>query len=235
MANEAKTQFFAAASHDLRQPLRAQSFFIEELERLEPAPAQNAVLQKLRLTNESLQQSFDSLLDISRLDASAVVVRKEAVAVDEVLAEVQMQFQEIAMRRGLRLRVVRSRMVVNTDRALSLRILSNLVENALRYTREGGVLLGSRRGANGLRLVVADTGAGIPAAHGDHIFEAFYRIPAELDGDTARGFGLGLAIVKRLAELLGHRLDMRSRPGRGTSFSLWLPIVADHTASIGVR
>jgi signal transduction histidine kinase len=221
-ANRAKSRFLAAASHDLRQPLHALNLLVAQL-RAEPAAAER---ERLTLRVESAVGSinglFDGLLDISKLDAGVVAADVTALPLQQVLDKVEATFAEDARARGLHLHVRPHAGWVHSDPVLLERILGNLVANALRYTRRGGVLVGCRRRGAGLRVEVWDTGIGIaPDKHRD-IFAEFYQVAPDgaLRGE---GLGLGLSIVSRLAQLLGHPVGLTSRPGRGSCFSVTLP------------
>ena len=223
-ANLAKSRFLAAASHDLRQPLHALNLLVAQL-RAEPTSAER---QRLTLRVESAVASinglFDGLLDVSKLDAGVVSATVVAFPLQEVLDRVEATFAESAHARGLHLHVRAHSAWVNSDPALMERILDNLVANALRYTRRGGVLVGCRRRAGKLRVEVWDTGIGIPPDKHEVIFAEFFQLApaATLHGE---GLGLGLSIVSRLCALLGHRVEVSSRPGRGSCFSVTLPEV----------
>ncbi|HYH22786.1 MAG TPA: MASE3 domain-containing protein [Azospirillum sp.] len=224
-ANAAKTRFLAAASHDLRQPVQALLLFAHALYgRLDGHPAR-ALVDTMRQALDALKTLLDGLLDISKLEAGVVVPKVQPFAVATLLDQLEAEYAPRMAEKGLRLRVVRSSAWVDSDPTLLLRILRNILENALRYTQSGGVLLGCRRGPGGgrLRLVVADTGPGIPRDRLDDIFEEFVQI-ANAERDRAQGLGLGLAIVKRLANLLDHPVDVRTAPGRGACFTVAAPL-----------
>ncbi len=223
-ANHAKSRFLAAASHDLRQPLHALNLLVAQL-RAEQTPAGR---ERLTLRVEgavaSINGLFDGLLDISRLDAGVVAADACAFPVQQVLDRVEATFAEDAHARGLHLHVRAHPAWVHSDRVLLERILDNLVANALRYTRQGGVLLGCRRRNGQLRVEVWDTGIGIAPDQHDAVFAEFFQVaPAGTLG--GEGLGLGLAIVSRLGQLLGHPVGVVSRPGRGSCFSITLPEV----------
>jgi signal transduction histidine kinase len=223
-ANLAKSRFLAAASHDLRQPLHALNLLVAQL-RAEPTPAERERLT-LRVENAtaSINGLFDSLLDISKLDAGVVTANVSAFPLQLVLDKVEAAFAEDARARGLHLHVRAHAAWVHSDPVLLERILDNLVANALRYTRRGGVLVGCRRRAGQLRVEVWDTGIGIPPDKHQAIFAEFYQV-APAGTLRGEGLGLGLSIVSRLGQLLGHRVEVASQPGRGSCFSLSLPEV----------
>jgi signal transduction histidine kinase len=220
-ANQAKSRFLAAASHDLRQPLHALNLLVAQL-RAEPTPAER---ERLTLRVESAVGSinglFDALLDISKLDAGVVTARVAACALQPVLDRVEATFAEDARARGLHLRVRPHAGWVRSDPVLLERILDNLVANALRHTRDGGVLVGCRRRGRTLRVEVWDSGIGIPPDKHEAIFAEFYQV-APADALRGEGLGLGLSIVARLGQLLGHDIGVASWPGRGSCFQVTL-------------
>jgi signal transduction histidine kinase/ActR/RegA family two-component response regulator len=221
-ANQAKSRFLAAASHDLRQPLHALNLLVAQL-RSDPTPADR---QRLTLRVESAVASinglFDTLLDISKLDAGVVTAQVSDFPIQQVLDRVEATFAADAQARGLALRVRQHAGWVRSDPVLLERIVDNLVANALRYTRRGGVLVGCRRCGEGMRVEVWDTGIGIAPDKHQAIFSEFYQVsPAgTLRGE---GLGLGLSIVARLCQLLSHGIGVASQPGRGSRFTIALP------------
>ncbi len=221
-SNVAKSRFLAAASHDLRQPLHAIGLFAGALgERVHDDETRDLVT-KIRRSTSALEEMFEGLLDISRLDVGAMEVSLTDVRLQPLLERVADDFQAPAAAKGLSLRVVPTRLVVRSDPAQVWRIVQNFVSNAIRYTDRGGVLVGCRRRGDAVRLDVVDTGRGIPSERRREIFEEFRRY----EDDPARaseGLGLGLSIVERLARLLGHRIGVTSTPGRGSIFSVTLP------------
>jgi signal transduction histidine kinase len=220
LANEAKTRFLAAASHDLRQPIHALGLFADQL-RASPLPAGSASLaERVVESAQHLATLLDALLDLSQLDGGAVPAEPRAVALQPLLARLARQYAPAAEAKGLALTAVPTRAWVHTDPLLLERILQNLLGNAVRYTAQGRVLLGCRRRGNEVELLVADTGCGIAAQHLPFVFDEFWRAGR---GAGDGGIGLGLAIVRRLAQLLGHRVWIESQPGRGTVARLRLP------------
>lgn len=225
-ANRDKSNFLAAVSHDLRQPMHAIGLFSATLKHRVSTPEQAELVQRIEDSVNALQIMFDELLNISRLDSGTLEPRLESCDLAAILKQAGQTFQPIAEQRNLRLRVRACPARVSCDAMLLGRIINNLTANAIRYTEQGGVLIGCRRRQSGWVIQVWDTGIGIAAEHLPHIFEEYYQI-----GNTARnrtqGIGLGLAIVQRIARLLGYPLDVRSRPGRGTVFSITVPISLD--------
>ncbi|WP_213957447.1 MULTISPECIES: hybrid sensor histidine kinase/response regulator [unclassified Variovorax] len=224
-ASAAKTRFFAAASHDLRQPLHALSINATTLEIL--AQRGNDVLLKeiSRGIGSALRQSsglLDTLLDISRLEAHSIEPRLAAHDIGTLLRAVHDEYAALAAQQSLQLQVdlPAETLWCLTDSDQLLRILGNLVNNAIKFTERGGVTLSARRGPRGHVLVqVADTGSGIPLDQRERVFEEFYQLD-NTPHDRAQGLGLGLAIVRRTAALLKHKLRLDSIPGRGTTFEL---------------
>jgi len=225
-AIEAKTRFLAAASHDMRQPVQALFFFAAALaERMEDDDGAREVLADLQGSLGSLSELLDALLDVSRIDAGMVKAEKSVVALGAVLARVATEMAPVARAKGLRLRMVPTGLSADSDPALLARMLRNLVQNAIRYTERGGVLLGCRRRGAAVHLEVWDTGIGISAENIGLIFEEFFQV-GNHERDRRRGLGLGLAIVSRLARMLDHTVSVDSRPSRGSRFSVVLPLSA---------
>jgi signal transduction histidine kinase/CheY-like chemotaxis protein len=244
VANRAKTQFFTAASHDLRQPLHAMGLFAEALrQRIEPAAGVSApapdgprartshepdVAQLVHSINESvdaLDGLFSELLDITRIDSGGIEVRPEHFAFADILRGLRLHYEPAAFEKGLALRLRGGHHVVHADPLLVTRVLRNLVSNAIRYTEDGVVLVSCRRRGERLRLQVWDSGPGIQPAEQARIFEEFYQVPntTPIAAGQRKGLGLGLAIVLRLARLMQAPLELRSVPGRGSVFTLEVP------------
>jgi len=221
-ADLAKSKFLAAASHDLRQPVQSLVLLLALLERQvrETAAAKTARLMQQALSG--LTGLLTSILDMSRLDAGVVEAEPRAVDLAEVLRRLAGEYRAKAQAQGLKLRCVPGRFHVFVDPALLERALRNLLENALRYTKTGAILLGVRRRGGLVRIDVIDTGIGIPADRRADIFEEFVQV-GNPGRDLGLGLGLGLAIVARLAALMGAEIDVDSAPGRGSRFSLALP------------
>lgn len=224
-AGQSRARFLAAASHDLRQPLYALTLFSSALRAGETDPAKLTRVLHIEECVASLDHLFSELLDLSRLETGAVHAAMADVRLDEVFDDVSRNFRMLAESRGLRLIVRKTDAWVRADRTMLTRILNNLVSNALRYTDEGGVLIGVRHQHDGgVRIDVWDTGHGIAREHQARVFEEFYQVSHEHahPGERQRGLGLGLATVRKLAELLGCRIALASRPQRGTLVSLVL-------------
>ena len=221
-ASIAKSRFFAAASHDLRQPLHSLGLFSAALDEHLTSPAAREKVRGIRDSIAALESLFDALLDLSRLDAGVVAAQPRNVELQGLFDRLAREFHAEAVERDLRLRFVPTRAVVRTDPLLIERILTNLVANALRYTRRGGVAVGVRRRGGRAAITVCDSGVGIEPDKQQLVFEEFYQA-SNPGRDRRRGLGLGLAIVRRLAQLLEHPLALRSVPGRGTCFSIEAP------------
>lgn len=233
-ADDAKTRFLAAASHDLRQPVHAGGLFVASLaaERLPPRAAELA--DRLGRTLSGLDELLGRLLDISSFDAGQVPVQAGPVDVGALLERVASRFAPLAHHKGLELRVRRGRPAwVHSDPVLLGQVIANLLSNAVRHTERGGVLVGVGRRGGEVVVDVVDTGPGIAAEHREAIFEEFVQL-GEHARDRREGLGLGLAIVRRLCERLGHACELASVPGRGTRFTLRLGRVVDaHVCQAG--
>lgn len=223
-ANLAKSQFLAAASHDLRQPLHAQGLFVGELqERVRDRECQQ-ILANLKTSMEAMHGLFNSLLDISRLEAQVVEPKLEDFSIKILLRELHLDFAGRARDKGLILRVVDSNAVIRSDPTLLQRILRNLVSNAVRYTFQGKILIGCRRRGEYLQIQVWDTGIGIPVADQKLIFQEFRQLHNP-ERNRQKGLGLGLAIVDRLAKLLEYTVEVTSTVNKGSVFSVTVPYV----------
>lgn len=233
-ANAAKTRFLAAASHDLRQPLHALTLFVSALQERLGAHEARAIVDRMAVSVEALDDLFNALLDISKLDAGIVRPDVHAFALSPLLARLGREYAGDAEAKGLTLRVVPTRLAVLSDPTLLERILRNLLANAVRYTDGGRVVLGCRRRSGTVRIEVLDTGRGIPPDQVRNVFQEFFQL-GNPERDRAKGLGLGLAIVDRLARLLGHEVTVASRPGRGSRFTVSLPRVDGPVTAEGSR
>lgn len=221
-ANASRSRFVAAASHDLLQPLSAAKLFISSVTEDGLAPEAREALDKAQNALLSVEGILGALLDISKLESGRAAVSVGPVPLDRLLAQLNDEFGAIAAAKGLRLSVVPSRAVVQSDPAYLRRILQNLIGNAIRYTDRGRVLVGVRRRGGMVRIEVRDTGPGIPEEEQDNIFKEFHRLNAR--ASASEGMGLGLAIVERACALLGHPLGLTSEIGRGTCFMVQVPL-----------
>lgn len=218
VASQAKTRLLAAASHDLRQPLHALTLFSDGLANGETDPARLQRIGHIRECVDSLDRLFTELLNLSQLDAGVLQPQWADFALDSLFDEISRNFRAVAEQQNLRLVVRKTDAWVRCDYVMLSRILNNLVSNSLRHTSEGGVLIGARRRGKGIRIDVWDTGIGIAAHHQTRVFEEFYQVDpnGRSGGRDTRGMGLGLATVQRLAALLNTRVDLSSRPNKGT-------------------
>ncbi|MEO5671275.1 MAG: HAMP domain-containing sensor histidine kinase [Ramlibacter sp.] len=217
-AVEIKNRFLASAAHDIRQPVHALSLYADWLGS-EPELV-HEIAPKIVESTKAVNALFDSLFDLVRLDSGKIKLNIEPVALDRVLHDLELQYRPLAQAKGLQFRIHSKPGSVLSDPILLRRIVGNLVSNAVKYTQRGGVLVASRRTAAGWRIEVWDTGLGIAPVHQREIFREFYKVPSH--AGTEDGFGLGLYIVARLSNILGHPLNLASRPGRGTVFRLML-------------
>ncbi|WP_052712002.1 ATP-binding response regulator [Paracidovorax citrulli] len=225
-ALEEKNRFLSTASHDLRQPLHAMGLLVESAQQRNADAGLVPVLEGIQDCARSLTFLFNALLDLSRLESGAYAVVQEDVPLAEVLHDVSTVFGPDARHRGLRLKVYLPRRrpaVVRADAALLRQMVFNLVQNALRYTRVGGVLIGARMRRGVWRIEVWDTGPGVPQEDRHRIYAPFYRSEARWTQEVA-GHGLGLSVVARSARLIDAEYGFESRPGRGSCF--WLVVEA---------
>lgn len=231
MANAAKSHFLAAASHDLRQPMHAIGLYVEAMKPLLRGRQAAQTLDKLADSVTALEGLFNAILDVSKLDAGAVEPHWQAIPLREFLHELVNSLHMDAAHKGLDLRVRACAGNIHGDPQLLERILRNLIANALRYTDQGGILISARRHGDKVVLQVRDTGEGISAADLPHIFDEFYQVhnPAR---DRSQGLGLGLSIVRRLALLLDYPLSVQSELGRGTVFTLLVPVCEKPAAQL---
>jgi signal transduction histidine kinase/CheY-like chemotaxis protein len=220
LANLAKTRFLAAASHDLRQPLHALGLLVAQLNADTNRAERRRIVARIGAAVSVMNDLFNALLDISKLDAGAVEPNIAAFPIDPLLRKIDNMFAADARAKSLRLRVPPSGAWVRSDRVLLERILLNLVSNAVRYTERGGIIVGCRRRGETVRIEIRDSGIGIPQDQQQNIFREFYQVSG---AGAAAGLGLGLAIVDRLSRLLGHRLELASKQGKGSRFSVTAP------------
>lgn len=225
LANLAKSRFLATASHDLRQPLHALGLFVAQLRQRVNADERRRIVERIEAAVAAMNELFNALLDVSKLDAGALAPNSMDFPIDPVIRRIESTFAGAAAEKDLTLRFVTSDAWVRSDPVLLERILLNLVSNAVRYTQTGGVLVGCRRRGDQLCVEVWDTGVGIPTDQRDAIFGEFYRADNAAGGQGA-GLGLGLSIVDRLCRLLGHSIELTSTVGRGSRFTVTMPLTA---------
>lgn len=217
-AVEIKNRFLASAAHDIRQPVHALGLYADWLGS-EPELV-HEIAPKIVESTKAVNQLFDSLFDLARLDSGKIRLNIETVDVAKLLRDLELQYRPLCEARGLQFRMHVCPGTTRSDPILLQRIVGNLISNAVKYTQQGGILVGSRVTREGLRVEIWDTGVGIAPVHQREIFREFYKVPAH--AGTEDGFGLGLYIVGRLTHILGHPLSLQSRPGRGTVFRLQL-------------
>ena len=218
-ANIAKSRFLAAASHDLRQPLQSLTLIQGLLARSVESDKARQLVVRLDQTLDSITSMMNTLLDINQIEAGTVEASVTCFPVQDLFEGMKNAFHLVAQAQKLDLRVVTSSRVIRSDPRLLEQMIRNLVSNALKYTRHGKILLGCRSHANGLSIEVWDTGIGIAENQLKAIFNEYHQIGNEAR-ERNRGMGLGLAIVQRLGDLLGHRIGVRSRSGRGSVFAI---------------
>ncbi|AKJ27996.1 hybrid sensor histidine kinase/response regulator [Caldimonas brevitalea] len=226
VANRAKTQFFAAASHDLRQPLHAVGLFAEALRNKSRDEEVIQLVNSINSSVDALEGLFSELLDITKIDTGAVESRPQNFSLRELFARLRLHYEPTAFEKGLDLKFRGEQHFAYADPVLVDRILRNLISNAIRYTEDGGVLVSCRQRGDRLLLQVWDSGVGIRESEQARVFEEFYQVQPDhpLPANQRKGLGLGLAIVRRLAGLMAAPLTLRSRPGHGTVFSLEVPV-----------
>jgi len=217
-----QNRFIATASHDLRQPLHALGLNLVTLRGHVDSRLGQRILENASRSTETLNQLLGSVLDVSRLDAEVIEVKRSDILIDEVFEQLHHTYLPEAIDRGLAFDVHLPDLVVHVDRVLLGRILGNLVSNALRYTESGGVTLSAEPGDGRVIIAIADTGPGIPEREREAVFDEYYQMDTP-GGPRSQGLGLGLSIVHRLARLLDIGLEVRSTVGIGTRFELAVP------------
>lgn len=223
-AGQAKSRFLAAASHDLRQPVQALAIFQELLlPEMQLTPLGKTYFQKTQQAIKAVSSLLSTLLDISRLESNTIKAKRELIRVAPLIKQMQREFGALAEQKGIALRTVASSASLETDAVLLGQILRNLVANALRYTPSGKILIGCRRRGRLLAIEVWDTGIGIRKEHQAAIFGEFFQLGNQ-ERDRQHGLGLGLSIVDRAARLIGATIGLRSQFGKGSCFTVSLPI-----------
>jgi CheY-like chemotaxis protein/nitrogen-specific signal transduction histidine kinase len=223
LANTAKSRFLAMASHDLRQPLHALGLFVAQLRSALKSRERAKAVERVNAAVKEMNEMFNSLLDISKLDAGIVTPKINEFPIARLLQKIETMFDQATREKGFRLRVIRNDAWVRSDAMLLERILLNLVSNATRYTLRGGIIVGCRRRGEMLRIEVWDSGPGIPEDQKLNIFGEFFQLPVP-ERDRYGGLGLGLAIVNRLCLLLNHQIELTSVVGRGSRFTILVPM-----------
>jgi PAS domain S-box-containing protein len=220
MADRAKSSFLAAASHDLRQPLQTLQFLQAALEPHHPCGEARKLVAGIGQSLDTMSSILSSLLDVNRLESGNLRPSVSEFSLYEIFEPLAGDFVALVQERGLRLCIVRSELTIRSDRRMLAEMIRNLLSNAVRYTDRGRILLGCRRAGDNVRIEVWDSGVGITEDQLPHIFDEYYQ---GTGGADRGGFGLGLAIVKRLGEILDHRIDVRSIPGKGTRVFIEVP------------
>lgn len=222
-ANASKTRFIAAASHDVLQPLNAARLSISALSEVQTDKDGSELVRQVGRALDTMEELLRTLLDISRLDAGVMLPELSTISLADIFESLHSDFHPVAEKSNVRLRIRRSDVHVTSDRMMLRRILQNILSNALRYTREGGVVIGARRRGQFVRIDILDTGIGIAEDQFKLVFEEFHRGP-EAAASYAGGLGLGLSIVQRMTQALNHKLELKSVLGKGTLFRLTLPL-----------
>ena len=233
-ANLSKSRFLAAASHDLRQPLQTLSLVRGILAKKIKDKKDEEALKLVARLNETagaLSGMLDTLLDINQLEAGIVHPEKVNFPINDLLQQLRIEFAYDAQTHGLLWHVVPCRLSIWSDPRLLDQMIRNLLSNAVKYTERGKILLGCRRRGDKLRIEVWDTGTGIPEEQFQAIFGEFHQLD-NAARERSGGLGLGLAIVQRLANLLGHSVDVHSRPGKGSVFAVEAPLGREATWSV---
>lgn len=223
-ANLSKTRFLAAASHDILQPLNAARLYVTSLVERARGPDEARLAVNIEASLEAVEEIFSAVLDMSRLDSGAMRPEISPFDLGEVLRQLELEFAPLAAEKHLRLTFVPTSLTVRSDRRLLRRLLQNLISNAIKYTPSGRVLVGCRRYRGRVRLVVTDTGMGIPRSKHKLVFQEFLRL--DQGAREARGLGLGLSIVERIARVLDHPVSLSSALGKGSTFTVDLPVTA---------
>jgi signal transduction histidine kinase len=219
-----RSAFFSSASHDFRQRVHAMKLLAHSsLSEASMRPGAGSAVARLAAVVEDLETYMSDVLEFARLESATLEPRREMHRLQEIFQKIDVQFEDVAAAARIDLSVRATPLAVRSDSAMLVRILENLVSNAIKFSR-GRVLLSARRRPDGIQIDVRDQGPGIPSDYVGVVFDAFYQAPGT-PGQTPQGVGLGLAIVKRLADALGYRVEVHSRPGRGTLMRLVIPSV----------
>ncbi|KPH82469.1 hybrid sensor histidine kinase/response regulator [Bosea vaviloviae] len=220
-ANASKTRFLAAASHDILQPLNAARLYATSLVERDRAAGSPDLAENIDASLDAVEEILTALLEISRLDGGALKPELTSFRLDELVRQLQREFEPSAQEKGLKLVFMPTSLALRSDRRLLRRLLQNLVSNAIKYTPSGKVLIGFRRRGPQVSVEVLDTGLGIPQGKQKTVFREFQRL--DQGARVARGLGLGLSIVQRIARTLDHKLTLDSVPGRGSRFAVLVP------------
>ena len=217
-----KSRFLASASHDLRQPMQALTLFVEVLKMHQHAPQTHTIVEQIATSVDVLGDMFNSLLELSKLDSGGVQAYFTEFELEPLMQRMQAEFSVLAQQKNLGFNLSCAAAYVYSDAQLVERVLRNLLSNALRYTEVGEVSLSCSREANGIRIIISDSGIGIAPEHLAHIFEEYYQAE-NAHRQRSNGLGLGLAIVQRLDSLLDLHLQVKSVEREGSEFSFIVP------------
>ncbi|OMH39622.1 NahK/ErcS family hybrid sensor histidine kinase/response regulator [Motiliproteus sp. MSK22-1] len=226
-ANASKDKYLAAASHDLLQPMNAARLLVSTLQERDLPEQNHQLVERIHVALLGAEELLTDLLDISRLDANVVTADPDDFNIAGLIENLTSEFQPVAANAGLTFESVACHQTIHSDSRLLMRILRNFISNAIRYTSKGRIALGCRRRKSELEILVCDTGPGIAEEQRQAIFEEFRQLDNAQPG-RSKGVGLGLAIVDRIANMLGHKIEVRSNPGRGSCFSVRVPLGTSH-------
>lgn len=221
-ANKMKTRFFTSVSHDLLQPLHAARLSLSALEDCEKTERGRHLGEQVDHALSTIEEFLRTILDLSKLEAGVIKPNLQQVPLAQIFTSLALDLKPIAIQKGLCFRFRATDATVTSDPLMLRRILLNLSANAVHYTEKGNILLAARRRGTDMRIEVWDTGPGIPPSECDRIFEEFQR-GVSATGHNGQGFGLGLSIMRRMAETLNHPVDLCSKVGHGTCFSISAP------------
>ena len=223
LASIAKSRFLAAASHDLRQPLQTLALLQGLLAKKVVGEKAQQLVERIDEALGAMTGMLNTLLDINQIEVSAVKVETVDFPVSDLFDQLREELTYHAQAAGLALRVMPCTLSIRSDRRLLEQMIRNVISNALKYTQRGRVLVGCRRRQGKLRIEIWDTGIGIPESELQAIFEEYHQV-ANPARQRSKGLGLGLSIVKSLGELLGHPISVRSLHGKGSVFSIEVPL-----------
>ena len=218
-ANNAKSKFLAAASHDLRQPLYALSLFTSVLEETVQDPKGKNVVEQINASVNSLTNLFDKLLDISQLDAGVIKVNKQDFSLSKTFDTLMQTFNPLATQKGLTIEWPQDYLEVHSQPELLEQIIRNYLSNAIKYTPQGVINVTCDNDDGLITITISDSGIGISEQALDNVYEEFYQVD-NIERDREKGLGLGLSIVQRTAKLLGHDIAVSSTLGKGSAFSI---------------
>jgi signal transduction histidine kinase/ActR/RegA family two-component response regulator len=226
-ANRAKSQFLAAASHDLRQPLHAMQMYTTVLKQKIRNKDALKIISDIEEVSISTGRLLNTILDVSKLEAGSVKPQFEVFAVNQLLNRIARNYKPLSYKKGLSMRILPCRLYIKSDPILLEQVVGNFMSNAIRYTETGKIVVGCRRRKGKVSIEVHDSGPGISRLHRDVIFNDFYQIHNK-ERDKDKGLGLGLGIVRRLSECLGHDIEHTSKLKKGSKFSVIVETVSNN-------